>query len=287
MKNIKKFISAAVCAVLIGCIFAGCSKAENYTAEITEETLLIAYTQENKPFLYKDENGKFAGFDAEIIENIFDSVKGEYKNYSFIQVDKDYKLNEDVCYTDENKTEYKAKIMCGGTQKNIGTANEDVNWSVNIIENNIITVVPAESELLHADIPAEAKAGVISKTAMQALNKNSAFKSNFQTVTEYASAAEAFAALDSGEIDAVITEDFDFYCFDGHEKYTALPGMLDKIEYAYQFAKNDDYSWSFNEAIREMQSADYGDGDTLTPLVEKHFGYKEACVFEYLTDGDK
>lgn len=249
--------------------------------------MIIAYTEENSPFLYKNEDGEFEGFDAEIIKEIFDSVKGEYKDYTFVQVDAGYKLNEDVCFTDDSKNEFKAKIMCGGTQKNIGTINEDVNWSVNIIENNIITVVPAESRLIDSDIPSGSKAGVTSDIAMAALNRNQAYKNNFEEIKEYASVLEAFAALDSGEIDAVITESFDFYNMESNEKYTCLPGVLDKIEYAYQFAKNDDLSYSFNEAIREMQSADYGDGDTLTPLVEKHFGYKDACVFEYKTDGDK
>ncbi len=287
MKIKKSVLLTILCAVFIICLFSGCSNSQKLAADITEDTMLIAYTQENSPFLYKNENGEFEGFDAEIINEIFDSVKGEYKNYTFIQVPDDYKLNEDVCYTDENGKEYKAKIMCGGTRKNTGTANQDVNWSVNILENNIVTVVSAGSTIINADIPSDTTAGVTSAAAMEALNRNAAYKSNFETIKEYASISDSLAALDNGEIDAVITETFDFCKTDGSEKYTVLPGVLDKIEYAYQFAKNDDLSWSFNEAIREMQSADYSDGDTLTPLVEKHFGYKDACVFEYKTDGDK
>lgn len=89
------------------------------------------------------------------------------------------------------------------------------------------------------------------------------------------------------DADAVVIEDFDFYNYNDNSNYTVLNGALDTVEYAFRFAPSKDYSYGFNEAVREMQSADYGDGDTLTPLVEKYFGYADACVFSYETDGDK
>ena len=57
--------------------------------------------------------------------------------------------------------------------------------------------------------------------------------------------------------------------------------MLDTFEYAFEFAPSNNYSYGFNEAVKEMISAEYGDGDTLTPIVEKYFGYADACVFAY------
>ena len=125
LKTAKKIISVLLSAILIACLFAGCSSSERLTTEITDDTMIFAYTQENSPFIYKDESGNLAGFDVELVDNTFDSFKGDFKNYAFVQVDEGDLLGEDTCYTDENGKEYSAIVMLGGTQKNVGTANED------------------------------------------------------------------------------------------------------------------------------------------------------------------
>ena len=283
LKPIKKIAAVLLAVLLITALFAGCS-ANNGETKITKNTMLIAYTEENAPFIYTDENGELAGFDVEIIENIFETIKNEYKDYAFVQVDEGYVLNEDVAYTDENGNEFSAIIMCGGTHKNVGTANEDVVWSKNIIENNIITVVAPNSAITGYNNIAGAKAGVVSAAAAAALDMNATIKNSLASVTEYATAEEAFAALNSGAIDAVVIDDFSYRAwFDptssSVQAGTVLPNVLDTIEYAFEFAPSNNYASAFNEAVKEMLSADYGDGDTLTPIVEKHFGYADACVF--------
>ena len=42
---------------------------------------------------------------------------------------------------------------------------------------------------------------------------------------------------------------------------------------------------TINEAIREIKSEDYGDGDEFTPIVKKYFKYN-ASKFDYKTEGD-
>ena len=282
MKSIKKIVAVLLAALLIAALFAGCSGTKGET-QITKNTMLIAYTEECAPFIYTDENGNLAGFDVEIIENVFETIKNEYKNYVIVQVDEGYVLNEDTAYTDENGNEFSAIIMLGGTHKNVGTANEDVVWSKNIIENNIITVVAPNSTITGYGNIAGARAGVVSAAAAAALDMNATIKNSLASVTEYATADEAFAALNSGAIDAVVIDDFSYRAYDDPFSSavhpTVLPGVLDTVEYAFQFAPSNNYSSAFNEAVKEMLSADYGDGDTLTPIVEKHFGYADACVF--------
>lgn len=70
----KKITCALLCVLLIGSLFAGCSNSnKNEEAdEITSSTMLVAYTAEKAPFLYKDENGKLTGFDVELFKNAFD-----------------------------------------------------------------------------------------------------------------------------------------------------------------------------------------------------------------------
>ncbi len=281
MKTAKKIISVLLSAMLIACLFAGCSSSERLTTEITDDTMIFAYTQENSPFIYKDESGNLAGFDVELVDNTFDSFKGDFKNYAFVQVDEGYLLGEDTCYTDENGKEYSAIVMLGGTQKNVGTANEDYNWSNNIIENNIITVVPSSSAIkTYIDLTG-ARVAVVSDVAQAALIKNSAISSRFQSSSVFSTADEAFAAVEAGEIDAVVIDDFSFNSFEGKDSYVALNGALDTVEYGFCFAPSNDFSAGFNEAVNEMKSEEYGDGDTLTPLVEKYFGNSDVCVFYY------
>ena len=77
-------------------------------------------------------------------------------------------------------------------------------------------------------------------------------------------------------------DDFSLYKFSGHENYTVLNGTLDTIEYGFAFAKSNDYSTGFNEAVLEISSTDYSDEDTLTPLVEKYFGTADVLAFDYV-----
>lgn len=70
MKAMKKITCALLCVLLIGSLFAGCSNSnKNEEAdEITSSTMLVAYTAEKAPFLYKDENGELTGFDVELFK---------------------------------------------------------------------------------------------------------------------------------------------------------------------------------------------------------------------------
>lgn len=266
---------------MIAGLFAGCSSQGGDADTITDATMLIAYTEEVEPFLYTDENGSLTGFDAELIAATFDSFKGEFDDYQFIKVDEGYRLGEDTAYTDAEGNKYDAIIYCA-SHKDSGTMNEDYNWSADIIHNDIVTVVPASSAINNYSSLAGARAGVVSDAAAAALNENSAVNNALASAAQYASADEAFAALDAGEIDAVVIDDFSLYKFSGHENHTVLNGTLDTIEYGFAFAKSNDYSTGFNEAVLEISSTDYSDEDTLTPLVEKYFGTADVLAFDYV-----
>ncbi|MCC8016866.1 MAG: transporter substrate-binding domain-containing protein [Clostridiales bacterium] len=284
MKKYKKFFSVILCAALICVLFSACSSGGGESGEITEDTMLIAYTQEISPFIYMNSSGQLEGFDVDLIKDTFDSFKGDYKNYKFVQVDENYVLGEDPAYTDENGNDYYALIFCGGMHKNQGTYNEDYSWSEDVLKNDIITVVPKSSSVKSYGNIAGAKAGVLNELCANALDENTAVKNNLASLNVYNSSDELFAALDSGAVDAAVIDSFSFYSSGKAQAYTALNGALDSIEYAYAFYKNEDYSEGFNEAVKEMLSPDYGEGDTLTPLVEKYFGFHEACVFTYETE---
>lgn len=284
MKVFKKMFAIALCGILIASAFAGCSKSGE-ADKITDKTMLIAYTDEVEPFLYKDKNGKLAGFDIDLFKKIYDNVKNDTKNYKFVKVDKDYKVGDDVAYTNKDGDEFIAYTMIGAVQKNVGSVNEDFSFTNDIITNRIITVTKSGNNISDYNDLSGKKLAVVTDIAKAALDKNSTIKNNNKN-TLYPTIEDALSALDNGSVDAVITDEFNFSPLENAEKYQVLNGELDKISYAFMFKKGDWVVENWNEAIYELKSPDYNDKDEFTPMVEKYFGYN-ASSFDYVPSKTK
>lgn len=284
MKVFKKIFAIALCGILIASAFAGCSKSGE-ADKITDKTMLIAYTDEVEPFLYKDKNGKLAGFDVDLFKKIYDNVKNDTKNYEFVKVDKDYKVGDDVAYTNKDGDEFIAYTMIGAVQKNVGSVNEDFSFTNDIITNRIITVTKSGNNISDYNDLSGKKLAVVTDIAKAALDKNSTIKNNNKN-TLYPTIEDALSALDNGSVDAVITDEFNFSPLENAEKYQVLNGELDKISYAFMFKKGDWVVENWNEAIYELKSPDYNDKDEFTPMVEKYFGYN-ASSFDYVPSKTK
>lgn len=281
MKNMKKVIAVLLSAMFVMLCFAGCSSSGNAAEEITDGTMIVAYTAEKAPFIYTGEDGKLTGFDVELIDKIFDNVKMDNKNYKFVQVDENYRLGEDAAYTDEDGNEYIAYVMVGGIEKNTGSFNKDHTFTESIIDNNVIAVTTNDSKIsTYADLGG-AKAGVVSETAKTALDKNSVIKDGMKSVKDYDDAASAIADLKAGKIDVIIIDDFSFVGAEGADGLNVLSNVLDTISYVYAFEKWDWVDEAYNEAIYELKSPEYNDTDEFTPIVEKYFGYN-ASSFDYV-----
>ena len=284
MKVFKKIFAIALCGILIASAFAGCSKSGE-ADKITDKTMLIAYTDEVEPFLYKDKNGKLAGFDIDLFKKIYDNVKNDTKNYKFVKVDKDNKVGDDVAYTSKDGDEFIAYTMIGAVQKNVGSVNEDFSFTNDIITNRIITVTKSGNNISDYNDLSGKKLAVVTDIAKAALDKNATIKNNNKN-TLYPTIEDALSALDNGSVDAVITDEFNFSPLENAEKYQVLNGELDKISYAFMFKKGDWVVENWNEAIYELKSPDYNDKDEFTPMVEKYFGYN-ASSFDYVPSKTK
>ena len=281
MKSFKRVLAFILSAMFIVLCFSGCSSSEA-ASEITDETMLIAYTEENKPFIYTDDKGNLTGFDVEVFEKIFKDIKNDYKNYKFVQVEEGYKVGEDAAYTDSEGNEYIAYVMVGGIAKNSGSFNKDYTFTNDIIDNRIIAVGYAgngANQYTFANIK-DVNAGVVSEAAKTALDKNTAVKSNMKSIKEYADSASALADLKAGKIDMLVVDEFNFNTAQDKDDFYVFSGELDTISYVYSFKKWDWYADSINEAIYELKSPDYNDADEFTPIVEKYFGYN-ASSFDY------
>ncbi len=284
MKIFKKIFASALCLMLIVSVFAGCSKAGE-ADKITDKTMLIAYTDEVEPFIYKDKNGKLTGFDVDLFKKIYDNVKNDTKNYEFVKVDKDYKVGDDVAYTDKDGNEYIAYTMIGAVKKNVGSVNEDFSFTNDIITDRIITVTKSGNNISDYNDLSGKKLAVVTDIAKTALDKNATIKNNNKNIV-YPTIEDAVAALDRGSVDAVVTDEFSFSPLETAEKYQVLNGSLDEISYAFMFKKGDWVVDNWNEAIYELKSPEYNDKDEFTPMVEKYFGYN-ASSFNYVPSKTK
>ncbi len=285
----KKIISILLCAALICCIFAGCSsnKKKDYIAkEYSDTVLIIGYTEDAEPFIKAGKDGNAEGFIPELWKTIFDDVKGDLKQYRFEKIEKGYMLEDDGGFFDKDKKEYSAGLLMGAVVKNDGTFNEDYSFTEPIITNRIIAVTKTGGNIKsYADFKG-ARAVVTNDTAKAALDKNAAVRSALAKVDEGVEINKALELLDGGKADVVITDEFSFNPLENKDNYTVLEQELDSVEYVIACAKYSGWKDSINEAIRELKSEDYGDGDGFTPIVEKYFGYN-ASYFNYETDSEK
>lgn len=283
MKFIKK-IGAVLCAVaVIAMCFSGCSNqnAEKYSSD----TAIIGYTSEASPFITNVKNGKASGFEADLWEAIFDSVKGDLKNYRFEKVNDGYTLEEDGGFYDSSDREYSACLLFGKVAKDSGTFNKDYSYTEPIISNRVITIVPKGSNIKTYNDIDGAKVAVVGTVAKSALEKNTAIYNRCASV-DTITLDESTKTLGT-KYDAVVIDELTYCPTDSAKAntYDIIDGELDTIEYVIACAKNSGWKDSINEAIREMKSEKYGDGDEFTPLVEKYFGYN-ASSFNYQADGD-
>lgn len=293
MKFAKRIFATLLAVTVIATCFAGCSSKIN--DKYADDKLIIAYTDSVAPFLEVNENGDATGFMADLFAAIFDDVKGDLKSYTFEKVEEGYTLEEDGGFFNEegssNKKEYSAGLMMGAVAKNEGTFNEDYSYTEPIITNRVVAVVPNNKENViksYKDF-AGASVYVVGDVAEKAFDNHAQIKNSAKSVTKVDSFETATKDFGKENNSVVIIDEFTFYKngIDAVKDYYAvLDGELETIEYVIACAKNSGWMWSLNEAIREAKSADYGDGDTFTPLVEKYFGYN-ASSFTYETDGDK
>lgn len=292
MYKIKKAFAIVLCVLLLSSLFAGCSGTKDaLTTDITDETLLIAYTADNAPFFQIDEKGKASGFEADIIAKIFDSIKEDCKTYAYVKVEPGYRLGEDVAYTDKDGKTYIAYMAVGGLQKNSGTNNEDYSFTNTVIRNRVVALVRKDSKIQNYGDLAGAKLAVFGTVAQKALADNAAFTEGSAKTTVYKSATEAFSALQKKQADAVIVDEQGAqlrtaaFVINGNKTALTdwtreLDGQLDTVEYAFATAKYDRLKDDINEAILELKDPKYNDKDEFTPIVEQYFGYN-ASDFNY------
>lgn len=284
MKKAKKIISIIISIVLVVTCFSACSSKDN--SKYNDKKLIIGYTDAVAPFFTADKDGKPTGFIPELWKSIFDSVKGDLTDYTFEKIEEGYELEKDGgFFNDDNDKEYSASLLMGAVSKNNGTFNEDYSFTEPIISDRIIAITNKDSKVKSFADFEGVNAVVLNGISSDTFQKASAI-SSVCSITVVDEIKDAIEMLKSGKADVMIANELAFLPLDEAKSFKILDHELDTIEYVIACAKNSGWKDSINEAIRELKSKDYTDGDKFTPMVEKYFGYN-ASSFEYKSETDE
>lgn len=274
MKKSKRIISLVLAIMLIATCFAGCSSTGD--EKYSDTTIILGYTAEVAPFIENVKDGQAEGFIPELWATIFDAVKGEAENYRFELVEEGYDLEEDGGFVDSKGKEYSADLLVGAVSKDNGTFNEDYSFTKTIISNRIIAVTSGSTSVVETFNDLAGKnVVVVTDAAETALKKHATIYNGCASVTKADDIVSALTMINNGTADFVVTDEFSYNKLSDTEKANtvAIEGELDTIEYVIACAKYSGWKDTINEAIRELKSEEYGEGDEFTPIVEKHFGY--------------
>lgn len=290
-KSVKKIISVLLCVVLIAACFAGCSSSGD--EKYSDTSLIIGYVPDSSPFITVDKDGKVGGFEADVIEKIFKSIKGDFKSYVFEDITKvegyerdpySYELEHSGGFFDSKGGEYSAALLVGAVSKNHGTFNEDYSFTEPLITDRVIAVTAKNSAVkTYSDLSMK-NVAVCGKTAQTAFGEQKTISDSCK-ITNVDKIDDALKMIENGTVDAVITDEFLYMPSGRTNDFKVLDGEIDTIEYVIACAKYSGWYTTINEAIREFKSEDYGDGDEFTPIVKKYFKYN-ASKFDYKTEGD-
>ena len=286
MKKSKRIISLLLAIMLIATCFAGCSSTGD--EKYTDTTVIVGYTAEVAPFIENVDGDKAEGFIPELWGTIFDAVKGDTENYRFELVEEGYDLEEDGGFTDSKGKEYSASLLVGAVSKDNGTFNEDYSFTKPIISNRIIAVTGGTTSIVKTfnDL-AGANVVVVTDIAEKTFKEHSTIYNGCASVTKVDDITSALTMINNGTADFVVTDEFTYNKLGDEKANTVvLEGEFDTIEYVIACAKYSGWKDSINEAIRELKSEEYGEGDEFTPIVEKYFGY-DASPFVVETEEEE
>lgn len=253
----KKFLSMALVMILMACTFAACGEKDATQTDleyIKKQGKLIIGITDYEPMNFKDENGKWTGFDTEFAEAVAAKLG---VTAQFIEIDWDNKY-----------TELEAKtidcIWNGMTITEEGRLNASIS---NPYVKNAQVVVMAKSKLAEyadADSMKDLKFAVENGSA----GAKAAEEAGYTKVTKVANQTDALLEVKSGSAEACVIDITMANSMTGagtsYEDY-GYAVELTSEEYGIAFRKNADTTAEVNKIMAELMN----DG-TLDALAEKY-----------------
>ncbi len=260
MKKFTKLMAVLLCAALIAVCFAGCSGSGDDKAE---NPLIVGYYAGDDAYFALDGEGKATGVFGEIVNYAYENyLSGTYDALQFVEMTDDTVLGGDK----------QPLLAVGKLQKHQDANDRLYGWTQTILENRVIAVAPAGSNAGSFNDLSGRTVMMVGDVAAAAMANNSAVANLPASVTT-AQLDAALSALQGGTTDFVLVDEMTFYTSDQSDSFTVLEPVLDTQEFAIQVADDEwDLLQTLNEAVHDMLT-NTDNGDTLTPAVEKAFGY--------------
>ena len=228
-----------------------------------ETNFVVGFNSEFPPFTYKDDNGKYTGFDLELSQEV-----ARRNNWTFVaQPIIDWNSKEVELNSNE--------IDCIWSEFTIDGRESDYTWSDPYFNNSQVIIVKSDSGI---NTPADLKGKNVEvqegSSALQCLNeKNESLKNTFAQLTEIRDYNTGFMDLESGVCDAVIA-DVGIANYHLKEKFAnsnikILDEPLSYEQYGIGFKKgNTDLKDQVQKTLDEM----FKDG-TIDKIAEKYNAY--------------
>ena len=270
MKKFRSIIALSLALVMVfaisacSCSSGGSSSSSNSTsssAKNDDNTFVVGFDAEFPPYGFKDESGKFTGFDLELAAAVAEKLGMEIA-YQPIDWDaKDVELQSGTIdciwngftITDERLEQYE--------------------WSEPYLDNKQVVVVKADSAINSLSDLADKNVEVQKESsAAEALEDGdgAALKATFKAYTEVADYNTALMDLESGAVDAVIMDSgvAEYKITSENKAFRLLDESIANEQYGVGFAKgNTELRDKVNQALHELVA----DG-TVEKISTKWFG---------------
>lgn len=207
----KKFLAAAVAAVMALGVMTGCSSTSEEPAEnneATEEgaeagektTFTVGFDAEYPPYGYMAEDGSYVGFDLDLAQEVCDRNGWELVKQPVDWNSKDMELNS-------------GSIDCIWNGFTMTGREDKYTFSDPYVDNSIVFVVLADSDIQTKDdlagkvVVTQADSSALAVLTSEEDNEeNLALAASFASLEQVADYNTAFMELESGVVDAIAVD---------------------------------------------------------------------------------
>ncbi len=207
----KKFLAAAVAAVMALGVMTGCSSTSEEPAEnneATEEgaeagertTFTVGFDAEYPPYGYMAEDGSYVGFDLDLAQEVCDRNGWELVKQPVDWNSKDMELNS-------------GSIDCIWNGFTMTGREDKYTFSDPYVDNSIVFVVLSDSDIQTKDdlagkvVVTQADSSALAALTSEEDNEeNLALSASFASLEQVADYNTAFMELESGVVDAIAVD---------------------------------------------------------------------------------
>lgn len=254
MKKMKRILALVLAAVLVCFSFAACSNSSESDSEyITNKGTLIVGITDFAPMDYKDANGDWIGFDADLANAVGEKLGVEVE---FVEIDWDNKFLE----LDTKSIDC---IWNGMTITDEVTQNSSVTNAYAMNQQIVVTKADLAATLSTVDDIKSLTFAVENGSAGQ-----TAAKDNGLNATAVTTQSDALLEVKSGSVDACIIDSTMAFAMTGEgTDYADLATSVVLVDeqYGISFRKDSDMTEKMNAYLEEFKA----DG-TLDKLAETY-----------------